>query len=195
MQTEVSESMKPNHLQPIGGAASPPQAPVIRVGVVEDDAGLRRNLEWLLGHTPGFSCACACGSGEEALKEVPRAKPEVILMDVHLPNRSGIECTALLKEQLPELRVIMLTVYESKSLNAYSLRTAWRRRPIVCTDEMSDRMSAIVCTGKRTFALIILSSRGSIFPFFASFTGGSCSPSSNTSVEVADHNCPPMSGR
>jgi len=123
MQTELSgESMKSEYLPPAGATMSPAPAPVIRVGVVEDDAGLRRNLEWLLKHTPGFGCVCACGSGEEALKQVPRAKPDVILMDIHLPNRSGIECTALLKEQLPELRVIMLTVYEDTDTLFKALR-------------------------------------------------------------------------
>lgn len=107
---------------PAGTTAAATPSPLIRVGVVEDDPGLRRNLTWLLGHSPGFECVCACGSAEEALKQVPRLKPEVMLMDVHLPNRSGVECTALLKEQLPELRVIMLTVYEDTDTLFKALR-------------------------------------------------------------------------
>jgi len=54
---------------------------------------------------------CACDSAEEALRQVPKLEPDVVLMDIHLPNLSGIECTARLKQLLPKTPVIMLTVY------------------------------------------------------------------------------------
>lgn len=84
---------------------------MIRVGIVEDSAGVRRTLQALLNDTPGFTCVCACGSGEEALKTIPRDPPDVVLMDLHLPNLSGIETTARLKQVLPNLGIIMITVY------------------------------------------------------------------------------------
>lgn len=84
---------------------------MINVAVVEDNAGVRRNLELLLAETPGFSCTCACGSAEEALKLIPRHTPDVVLMDIHLPNLSGIECTARLKQLLPKVQVVMITVF------------------------------------------------------------------------------------
>lgn len=120
MQSPASgPSLNPDASGPtvVSGLASP-----IRVAVVEDDGGLRHNLEWLLAHTAGFACACACGSAEEALRQVPRVRPDVVLMDVHLPNRSGIECTARLKADHPELRVIMLTVYEDTDTLFKALR-------------------------------------------------------------------------
>jgi DNA-binding NarL/FixJ family response regulator len=82
------------------------------VALVEDSAPLRRNLERMLHRAPGVRCVCACASAEEALKEIPRHKPDVVLMDINLPGASGIECTARLKLQLPAMQVIMLTVYE-----------------------------------------------------------------------------------
>jgi DNA-binding NarL/FixJ family response regulator len=57
-------------------------------------------------------CVCACGSAEEALREIPPAAPDVVLMDINLPGLSGIGCTTRLKQQMPALQVIMLTVYE-----------------------------------------------------------------------------------
>ena len=84
----------------------------IAVALVEDDGGLRRSLERLLNLSPGFRCTCSCSSGEEALKLIPRNPPDVVLMDIHLPNRSGIECTALLRQQLPHLQIVILTVYD-----------------------------------------------------------------------------------
>ncbi|MEY4244097.1 MAG: hypothetical protein RLZZ245_1682 [Verrucomicrobiota bacterium] len=84
----------------------------IRVATVEDDARLRQSLEILLGSSPLCECVGACGSAEEAMKLIPGWKPDVVLMDIHLPNRSGVECTAALKELLPSLQVIILTAYE-----------------------------------------------------------------------------------
>jgi DNA-binding NarL/FixJ family response regulator len=84
---------------------------MISVAIVEDDKGTRRNLELLISEAPGFRCLCACGSGEEALRLIPQATPEVVLMDIQLPNLSGIECAAKLKQVLPALQIIMITMY------------------------------------------------------------------------------------
>jgi DNA-binding NarL/FixJ family response regulator len=83
-----------------------------KVAIVEDNATLRKYLTELVGGTPEYTCVCACGSTEEALVEIPKARPEVVLMDIHLPGESGIACTARLREKLPELQIIMLTVYK-----------------------------------------------------------------------------------
>lgn len=83
----------------------------ITVAVVEDDKGIRQSLEWLLKSTPEFQCAAACQSAEEALALLPKTAPDVILMDINLPNLSGIECTQRIKELLPEVQVVMITVY------------------------------------------------------------------------------------
>jgi len=83
----------------------------ITVAIVEDDKGIRHSLEWLLKSSPEFSCVAACDSAEEALRTLPKAAPAVVLMDINLPNMSGIECTARIKELLPAAQVVMITVY------------------------------------------------------------------------------------
>ena len=83
-----------------------------RVGIVEDNATLRKYLAELVSNTEGYSCVCTCGSAEEAMVEIPAARPNVVLMDIHLPGESGIVCTAYLHEKMPEVQVIMLTVYK-----------------------------------------------------------------------------------
>lgn len=102
--------------------ASATEATLTTVALVEDDAGLRRTMERLLNFSPGFRCICSCGSGEEALKLIPRNPPDVVLMDIHLPNRSGIECAAVLRQQLPKLLIIMLTVYDDAATLFKALR-------------------------------------------------------------------------
>jgi len=82
------------------------------VAIVEDNATLRRYLAEVIGNTPGHRCVCACESAEQALVQIPIHRPNVVLMDIHLPGESGIACTARLREKIPNLQVIMLTVYK-----------------------------------------------------------------------------------
>ena len=83
-----------------------------KVAIVEDNGTLRKYLAELINHTPGHHCVCACESAEEAIVEIPAHKPNVVLMDIHLPGESGIACTARLREKTPNVQVIMLTVYK-----------------------------------------------------------------------------------
>src|SRR5512147_1185618 len=83
-----------------------------RVSIVEDDLCLRAGLERLFNQTPEFHCLSSYPSAEAALAGLPADKPDVILMDMNLPGRSGIECVRRLKAQDPSVLVLMLTLYE-----------------------------------------------------------------------------------
>ena len=85
---------------------------VRRVAVVEDNVGLREQLQDILKSAPGVCCVGMFSSGEEALKGMAAVQPDVILMDINLPGMSGIECVARLREEISSAQVIMLTVYE-----------------------------------------------------------------------------------
>lgn len=88
----------------------------IKIALVEDQPDVRENWMRLINSFPDFDCVCACVSGEEALREIPRHAPSVVLMDIFLPRMSGIECTAQLKELLPETQIIILTAMNDKEL-------------------------------------------------------------------------------
>jgi DNA-binding NarL/FixJ family response regulator len=81
------------------------------VAIVEDTAGLAAALRRIVESMPATQCVGVWRSGEEALIKAPAFQPEVILMDIHLPGISGIETTARLKQEMPALQVIMVTVY------------------------------------------------------------------------------------
>ena len=83
-----------------------------KVAIVEDNFTLRQYLSELISNTPGYQCACACASAEEALEKIPGHRPDVVLMDINLPGESGIACTVRLREKMPKIQVIMLTVYK-----------------------------------------------------------------------------------
>jgi DNA-binding NarL/FixJ family response regulator len=99
--------------------ASPqPSAPAPRhkLALVEDQPEMRAHWTQLLGSFPEFECVCACASGEEALRLIPPASPDLVLMDIFLPRMSGIECTARLRELLPQVQVLMLTASDNEDL-------------------------------------------------------------------------------
>lgn len=83
-----------------------------KIAIVEDNRVIRESLIEFVHSDPEFTCVCSCATAEEALKLIPKHQPEIVLMDVQLPNMSGIECTAQLKQLLPGLHIIMVTVYE-----------------------------------------------------------------------------------
>lgn len=84
--------------------------PDIKVAVVEDNDAMREGLRMILNGSPGFTCVCASADAETALLGIPRAQPDVVLMDIHLPGQSGIECVRQLRARMPDLRIIMLTI-------------------------------------------------------------------------------------
>jgi DNA-binding NarL/FixJ family response regulator len=84
----------------------------ITVSIVEDSDQLRSTLARVLNRADGFSCLSHYPSAEAALENLPRERPQVVLMDINLPGVNGVECARRLKQLLPELQIIMLTVYE-----------------------------------------------------------------------------------
>jgi len=95
----------------------------IRVAVVEDKAAFRRGLQAILEMTPGIECVGMYGTGEEALKFIPSSAPDIVLMDVNLPGMSGIECTRELKQLLPTVQIVMLTIEENTDRVFSALRS------------------------------------------------------------------------
>jgi len=83
-----------------------------RIAIVEDNKVIRESLVEFVQADPECRCVCACATAEEALAAIPQHQPEIVLMDIQLPNLSGIDCTAQLKRMLPALHIIMVTVYE-----------------------------------------------------------------------------------
>lgn len=81
------------------------------VAIVEDNSTVRQTLARWIDGSPGYRCVAACATAEDALAELPKLKPDVVLMDIQLPNLSGIACTVRLREMLPKVQIIMVTAY------------------------------------------------------------------------------------
>jgi DNA-binding NarL/FixJ family response regulator len=83
-----------------------------KIAIVEDNKVIRESLMEFIHADPECRCVCTCATAEEALKIIPKHEPEIVLMDIQLPNMSGIDCLAQLKQILPSIHIIMVTVYE-----------------------------------------------------------------------------------
>lgn len=84
----------------------------IRIAVIEDVDEYRNALEVVLNGTPGLRCEKTFSNAESAIRELPKIKPDVVLTDIHLPGKSGIEVIIQLKNLYPAMQFMMLTVYE-----------------------------------------------------------------------------------
>ena len=88
--------------------------PSIRVLLVDDHAVVRLGLRSLLVNQPGFRVVGEAGTSAEAVAMARQARPDVVLMDVRLPDGSGIEACRKIKAEAPECRVVMLTSYSDE---------------------------------------------------------------------------------
>jgi DNA-binding NarL/FixJ family response regulator len=84
----------------------------VRVVLVEDDNDLRASMVKLLKKASGIRVVADYADAKSALADVVRHKPDVVLMDVNLPEMNGVECVRPLKLLLPEVHILMLTVHD-----------------------------------------------------------------------------------
>lgn len=99
-------------------AASGERHPPIRALVVDDEAMARRNLTVLLSSDPDIGSIAECGSGLEAIEVIRRSKPDLVFLDVQMPEFDGFDMLELLGTDLPET-VIFVTAYDAYALRAF----------------------------------------------------------------------------
>jgi len=83
-----------------------------KVALVEDNAGICEELEQIISEQPSLTCVGVCRNLRTALQKIPLLAPDVIIMDIQLPDGTGIEATSRLKRLLPDTQIIMFTVHE-----------------------------------------------------------------------------------
>ena len=89
----------------------PTESGVIRILSVDDHALLRKGIAALVNVEPDMKLVAEASSGEEAIKEFKKQRPDVTLMDLQMPEMSGIEATIAIRADFPNARIIVLTTY------------------------------------------------------------------------------------
>jgi DNA-binding NarL/FixJ family response regulator len=89
-----------------------PDTMPIKIALVEDDADVLASMVQILKRAPGCACVGTFASGEDALREIPKLRPQVVLMDINLPGMDGVECVRQLAPLVSGTSFLMLTVHE-----------------------------------------------------------------------------------
>lgn len=85
---------------------------MIKVAIVEDNNTLRGSLSNLINNAEGMGCVVSLANLTNVVSEFSRSQPEIVLMDIGLPNISGIEGVRTVKSNFPLIQIIMFTVFE-----------------------------------------------------------------------------------
>jgi DNA-binding NarL/FixJ family response regulator len=85
---------------------------IMRTLIVDDDALFRRRVKELLATQPDIEIIGEAADGREAVLKARELEPDLVLMDVRMPGTNGINATRQIKDEMPELKVIILTIYD-----------------------------------------------------------------------------------
>lgn len=107
--------------EPVSGSPGPDSAGAeaqagdpIRVLVVDDHALFRRGLQMVLEQEPDIEIVAECADGLEAITKAGDLLPDVVLMDVRMPRRGGIDACTAMKDVAPSARIVMLTISDEE---------------------------------------------------------------------------------
>ncbi|MFN8206867.1 MAG: response regulator transcription factor [Bacteroidales bacterium] len=96
---------------------------MIKVAVVEDDVETGKLVSELLGTDPGFQVTGLYTSAEVFLEQLGYQVPDAVILDIHLPGMSGIDCLRFARQQYPEIQFVMFTVFEDDDSVFEALRS------------------------------------------------------------------------
>ena len=83
----------------------------IRILAVDDHALLRKGIAALISAEPDMKLVAEAANGQEAIAEFKKHRPDITLMDLQMPEMSGIECIIAIRSDFPNARIIVLTTY------------------------------------------------------------------------------------
>lgn len=103
-------------------AGEAPLTTPIRVLLADDHTILRAGLRMMLNAQPDITVVGEANDGREAVRETEQLAPDVVIMDITMPELSGIEATKLIKRAMPEVKILILTMHENEGYLFQSLR-------------------------------------------------------------------------
>ena len=142
---------------------------LIHVALIEDETRFADTLETLLDHAPGFSCVGRYGTAAAALAGLPASRPQVALVDLHLPDMDGVELIRRLRGIAPAVRPLVLSKFDD-----------------------TDHVFAAICSGAFGYVLKTDGSRALLDAIEAVHSGqGGMSPSiARRAIELLRGRCP-----
>jgi DNA-binding NarL/FixJ family response regulator len=125
------------------GQAEKPES--LRVVICDDHALFRRGLEMVLENEPDIEVVGEATDGIQAVEKAQELMPDVILMDVRMPKRSGIEATQQIKELLPHVKILVLTISDEEAdlYDSIKAGAAGYLLKEISTDEVADAIRSV----------------------------------------------------
>ena len=122
-----------------------------RVLIVDDHAVIRRGVQGILSTYPEWVLCGEADNGQDAIRLAGELKPEVVIMDVSMPGLNGLEATRIMREVLPETKVLLLTLHSSSEFVRSAFR-AGARGYVLKSDAESELVRALnVVLGEGTY--------------------------------------------
>lgn len=85
---------------------------MIKILIADDQELIRQSLQIILGAEPGLEVLDSVENGKEVIRSIRKEKPDVILMDIRMPEMDGVICTQIIKENYPAIKIIILTTFD-----------------------------------------------------------------------------------
>jgi len=128
----------------------PDKSKHIKILIIDDQQIVIDGLSALVGSTPDLKIVAGVNDPELVLEKVQEHHPDVILMDLNMPGKDGIECTKELKEAIPDIKILMLTGYDEIELIRESLRKGARGYLLKNTgkDELVTAIKVVAAGGR-----------------------------------------------
>lgn len=118
---------------------------MIKLLIADDQELIRQSLQIILGADPGFEVIDAVQNGQEVIRSIRKEKPDVILMDIRMPKMDGVACTQIIKENYPEIKIIILTTFDDDEyvFNALKYGASGYLLKGISTKELSDAIRKV----------------------------------------------------
>jgi len=133
--------------------AQPPGDPQIRVVLADDHVVVRRGLAVLLGTLPGIQVVGEADNGRQAIDEVARHRPDIVVMDLRMPDMDGVEATREIVRHFPLVKVLVLTMFSEDTLVTEAMRAGARGYLLKTADQFEiERALHAIATGQAIFS-------------------------------------------
>ena len=124
----------------------------VRILVADDHEVVRKGLRAMLASRPGWEVCAEASDGREALAEAAKHQPDIIVMDINMPEMNGLEATRKILEQLPRTQILILSAHDSENL-VREMLTSGARGYVLKSDIGEDLIAAVeaLCRGRLYF--------------------------------------------
>lgn len=118
---------------------------MIKLLIADDQELIRQSLQIILGTVPEFEVIDTVENGKEVIRSIRKEKPDVILMDIRMPEMDGVVCTQIIKENYPNIKIIILTTFDDDEyvFNALKYGASGYLLKGISTKELTDAVRKV----------------------------------------------------